>query len=532
MSVFLNLNPAEIVIGLIFVASILAALAQRAAVPYPTVLVLGGLLLSVVPGLPTVRLPPDVAFLVFVPPLVYLPAAQVALLDFRSSWRPIVMLSIGLVLFTMGALAALIRACIPGFDWSTALVLAAIVAPTDTIAVSAIARRVPIPHAVSTILTGESLFNDVVALVAYKMAIAAVMTGLFSISTTMLELLWNAGGGIAVGLLVGQVAVWARRQVQDPAISSALSLVTAFAAYLGGEMVHASGVLATVTAGLYVGRSLSTILEPEVRQGTSSFWSGLNFMLEGLAFVLIGLELRPIMASLDQVPLVTLARYAALISGAAILLRFVWVALSTALRLLFHHEALAVRSLWKHAAVVGWAGMRGVDSLAAALSIPLVLPDGITAFPQRGLILFLAFSVILATLVLQGSTLSRLIRLLGLAADGVVEREEAMARLAATEAALRELREVEAHHAATKEMIAHLRDLYEHRAAYLRARLHCGDDIAASEFLDTSNSLMRRMLRVEREAVLRLRDEGAIGSTALHRVERSLDFDELRLLPE
>lgn len=530
MSVSLSVNPVEIVVGLIFVASILAALAQRVGVPYPTVLVLGGLVLSVVPGLPTVQLPPEVVFLVFVPPLVYLPATQVALLDFRTSWRSVVLLSFGLVLFTTFAVAALVRAVIPGFDWPTAFVLAAIVSPTDMIAVNAIARRVAIPHVVRTVLTGESLFNDVVALVAYKMAIAAVVTGAFSLEKTLLELLWSCTGGVAVGLLVGQLAVWARRRVHDPAISSALSLVTSFVAYLAGEVVDTSGVLATVTAGLFVGRSLSIILEPEVRQGASSFWSGLNFILEGLAFVLIGLELRPIVASLADVPWQTLARDALLVCGAVIGLRIAWLWASAGAYLLFPRTTRKVHAPLQHAVIVGWSGMRGVDSLAAALAIPVLLPDG-GAFPQRGMILFLAFAVIFATLVVQGSTLSFVIRALGLADDRVVEREEAIARLAGAEAALAELRRIEKSDPVSPETIAELRDLYERRAAQLHAQVEEGADGSVAEARESVQTLTRRMLRAERAAVLRLRDEGTIGSTALHRVERALDFDELRLAP-
>jgi CPA1 family monovalent cation:H+ antiporter len=529
----LTINPAEVVVGMIFVASILAAVAQRLGVPYPTVLVVGGLLLSIVPGLPTVRLPPEVVFLVFIPPLIYLPATQVALLDFRSSWQPVLLLSIGLVLFTLFALAALIQAAIPGFTWPTAFVLSAIVAPTDTIAVNAIARHSPIPHSVNTILLGESLFNDVVALVAYKVALAAVATGLFSVSTTLLEFFWNWGAGITVGLLVGQLAVAARRRVHDPAISSALSLVTAFAAFIAGETVNASGVVATVAAGLYVGRSWSVIMAPEIRQGASAFWSGLNFILEGLAFVLIGLELRPIVASLAEIPIAALIRDAALVSLAVIALRLVWVSTATALQILFHRDLVpnAARWPWKHAAIVGWAGIRGVDSLAAALAIPITLTDGATPFPQRGLILFLAFSVILVTLVVQGSTLSWLFRALGVPYDGIVDREEAVARLAAAHAALDELQHVESSTEVRAEMIASLRELYARRAKQLQAWTDDAGERRTSRSPDLTNALARRLLHVERATILRLRDEGAIGSAALHRIERSLDFEELRLLP-
>ena len=366
------MNPVEIVIGLMFVATLLAAVAQRVGIAYPIVLVLGGLLVSFVPGMPLIHLDPEVILLVFIPPLVYLPASQVALKDFRSSWFPISMLSIGLVLVTVFGIATLVHFTIPHFGWSSAFVLAAVVAPTDMIAVSAIIRRTPVPHGVAKILDGESLFNDVIAFVAYKIAVRAVLSHSVSWMGTLGEFIWDLLAGIAAGLIVGQLAIWSRRRVHDPAINTAISLLTSFAAYLVGEAFQASGVLATVTAGLLVGRSLSRILEPEARQGTFSFWSGLNFILEGLAFVLIGLELRPILSVLTPYSAQTLIGSAALICAGVILLRLVWVGGSVVFRMLAR-RALGMppfQTSWKNALIVGWSGARGVDSLAAALGIP------------------------------------------------------------------------------------------------------------------------------------------------------------------
>lgn len=525
------MNPAEMIIGLIFVATVLSAVAQRVGVAYPIVLMLGGLLISLFPAMPSVQLDPDVVFLVFIPPLVYWPASQVGLMDVRANWFPIVMLSVGLVIVSLLGVATVTYYAIPGFSWATSFLLAAIVAPTDMIAVSAVTRHAPLPRQVDRILDGESLFNDVVAFVAYKTALLSVIGRTSASHGTVIDFAWNLLAGVAAGVVVGQLAIWIRRRVQDPAINSAASLLTSFAAYLSGEALEASGVLATVTAGICVGRSLSRILEPDVRQSSFSFWGGLNFILEGLAFVLIGLELRPTLMQLSEYSAWQLLQYALVVIGAVVLLRLIWVAGTLAGRRLVQKifNLRSYQSDWRHAAIVGWAGPRGVESLAAAIGLPLLLKDGITPFPQRGLILFLSFSVIVFTLLIQGGSLPWLIRWLNLPPDSAERGEENLAHLAAAQAALSVLNQPMHTCPECTELVPQLRATYERRVHYYQTIATGTHDAPEARILMTSNALRLEILHAQREAIIQLRDQGTIGNSVLRRVERYLDFEEIRL---
>jgi CPA1 family monovalent cation:H+ antiporter len=525
-------NPVELIIGLILAAAVLATLARKIGIPYPVLLVLGGLVLGFMPGLPPVRIPPDVVFLVFIPPLVYIAAAQVTLRDFRNDLRPILLLAIGLVLATLVVVIGVTTWFVDGFSWATAFVLAAIIGPTDTVAVNAVAAKMPIPRRTSTILEGESLVNDIVALVAYKMAVDAVTTGVISYGSAAQMLLWASTAGIGVGLGVGVVSAWVRRLIiDDPTVSIIISLLTGFAAYLGAEAIGASGILATVSAGLYVGRRLSKILSPVGRVQAFSFWQTITFMLEGLAFVLIGLELRTVMDDLADFALATLLWYGVLVSTAVIVLRLVWVFLFA------HVPRYLSRRLresepcppWQHIFLLGWAGMRGVDSLAAALAVPLALADGATPFPQRSLILFLSFSVILATLVLQGLTLPLLIRWFNVQQDHSEEKEEARARLAAIREALQRLEDPLVIAGAAAEILAQVRTTYVRRLQSAEAELNSAENDGAVIPLRSCQRLLRQLLDTERRVVLELRDRGVISNDVQRRIERSLDYEELRL---
>ncbi len=521
----------EIIIGLVFVATVVSALAQRVGISYPIALMLGGLLLSLIPSIPTIQLDPNVIFLVFIPPLVYLPASQVRLIDIQKSWFPILMLSVGLVLVTLFAVAAVTHYAIPGYGWSASFLLAAIIAPTDMIAVLAVTRRSPLPRAVERVLDGESLFNDVVAFVAYKISLLAVLTNAYFPLATFVEFIWDLVAGIAAGLAVGYLSIWVRHRVQDPAVSSAASLLTSFAAYLGGEALGASGVLATVTAGLCVGRELSRILQPEARQGSFSFWGGVNFMLEGLAFVLIGLELRPTLQQLSQRSYSELIGDATVVIATVVLVRLVWVAAIFSLR----HAVLALfqkdnrQSNWRHAAIVAWAGPRGVESLAAAIGIPLLIKDGTTGFPQREMTIFLSFSVIVFTLLVQGGTLSWLIRWLNLPPDHTESQEENLARLAASQAALDVLSNANSVSEEMVDQIQQLRRYYEHRVQfYLSTQAEMDHPLEVTSF-KSSNDFLLTILHAKREAVLKLRDQGLISNSVLRHVERSFDYEQMRL---
>lgn len=524
------MNPVELVVGLILAAAVLTTIARKIGIPCPVLLVLGGILLGFIPGLPVVHIPPDIVFLVFITPLVYIASTRTTLRDFRSNLRPILILSIGLVTATLLVVAAVMNWGVPGLGWAGAFVLASIIGPTDTMAVTAIASETAIPRKIGTILEGESLINDIVALVAYKMAIDAVSSGSIPLSTAVVALIWNSTAGVAVGLAVGIGASWIRKRLADQTESIAVSLLTGYGAYLGAELIHASGILATVTAGLYVGRQLSRILLPEGRIQAYFFWDTIMFLIEGLAFVLIGLELRTIMEELGNFTFWQLFLYAALISVTAILLRLVWVFAFAYLPRLLPQRWQETQPpwFWKHVLLLGWAGMRGVDSLAAALAIPLLLADGQTPFPNRNLIMFLAFSVIVATLVLQGLSLPLLIRSLKLTSDNLDEVEEGQARVAAAEAALKRLEQHAVARDVVPEVLDELRSVYWKKLQLAKARLNPTDSEVDQVGMGAVKHLRQELLTTERQVVIEQRDQGKISDTVLRRIERSLDYEFLR----
>lgn len=519
------MNPIEVVVGLVLVAVVLAAIAQRWGVPYPTILVLGGLALGFVPGLPPVQIPPSVAFLVFIPPLVYQVATRFALRDLRTNRWPIFRLAVGLVLVNLVCVAGAVHWGTDGLSWAAAFVLAAIVSPTDTAAVAAVTRDVPVPRRVERILDGESLFNDVVALVAYQQAVRAAVTGSFSVGGAVWELVWDAAGGAAVGVLVGVLATLSRRRVHDPAVNTTVSLLTPFAAFLVADWLGASGVLATVAAGLYVGHVLLASLRPLERVQAVAFWDGTRFILEGLAFVLIGLHLRQAVAGLPAGALAGVLGTCATVCAVTLGTRLVWVLAWNGLpRVIGPRSA---RPPFAHAVLLAWAGVRGVDSLAAALALPLVTNDGATPFPHRDLILLVAFSVILVTIVLQGLTLPVLIRALGLAADAAGRREDLQIRLAATEAAARQIGDLARAAGATPGVADDLRALYQFRARCYRAGLGAGD--GGGPVIDAAYRLMLALVQAEREAVFTMWSEGRVSDEARARIGRALDYEELKL---
>jgi CPA1 family monovalent cation:H+ antiporter len=526
------MDPVHLVLGLLAAVVVLATAARRLGVAYPNLLVVGGAALGLAPGLPRVDVPPDVVFLVFVPPLVYTAAAFTGLRDFRFNLRPIALLSVGLVLVTVLAVAGAAHAAVPGMGWPAAFVLATVVGPTDTVAVTAVTEWLHVPRRVVTVLEGESLVNDATALVAYRMAVVAVSTGSFSLGEACLRFVWASAGGVAVGLAVGWLTVWVRKRIEDNAVGLTVSLLTPFAAYLPAEELGVSGILATVAAGLYVGRRLSVVLDAGSRVQSYAFWGMVTFLLNGLAFILIGLELRAIVEDLaSDYSFAALLGYGAAVSLAVVLTRAAWVFPATYLprwlsRRLRERDPAPP---WRSVAVVAWAGMRGVDSLAAALALPLVLADGRTPFPHRSLILFLAFAVIVTTLVFQGLSLPPLIRRLGLAKDTGDEHEETQARYAAAQAALERLEDLAPKSGAPPEAVASLRRYHQKMAHRYLARYDPDDDGKHEDHVSALHRLKRELLHAQRAAVLRLRDRDAIGDDVLRRIERDLDFEELRL---
>jgi len=519
--VFLLLLLFIVVFGLI---------ARRLGTPYPIVMVIGGLILGFVPGIPNIGLNPDLVFLVVLPPLLYAAAWTTSWRDFRYNLVSIFLLAFGLVGFTVIAVALVAPRVFAGFDWRLGFVLGAVVAPTDAIAATSIARRVGLPRRIVDILEGESLINDATGLLALQFATAIVVhKQVPTVSTGILTLAWLTAGGIALGLLVGFVAYYIERRIDDGPIEITLSILIPYAAYLAAEQVHASGVLAVVACGLFLSRRSANFFSPSVRLQAWSVWESLNYVLNGLVFVLIGLQLPEIRASIRGYSLSTLVVDGAVFSVLLILLRLLWVfpgagvAWLVRTRLLHQRER---RPRPRQTFILGWTGMRGVVSLAAALALPALLADG-SPFPQRDLIIFLTFCVICVTLVLQGVTLPPLIRAFGLAGAAGPNCEEQEARRIMIDAAVSHL--TDAKEKDSEEAAALYEDLTRHYHQRLASLEHGEVNQGQITDHDRHLELSLEALRVERETAVRLRDEGRINDDVLRLIERELDLSESRI---
>jgi Na+/H+ antiporter len=512
----------QLVLGLLGAVAALATLARRFAVPYPIFMVLGGLALGFIPGLPRFELAPELVFLFFLPPLIYYASFFTSIRDFNANLRAIALLAVGLVLFTAIVVAVVVQALVPGLGWAAAFTLGAIVSPPDAIAATAIFQRLGVPRKIVTILEGESLLNDATALVAYRFSLAALATGTFSLGDAALRFVLAAAGGIGVGLGVAWVVARVRARLPDTSVNIMVSLLTPFAAYLPAEAIGASGVLAAVSAGLYLGRRAMHIMSSETRVTGAAVWQTLVFVLNGLVFILIGLQLPAVLAGLEGRSAASLAGLAVAVSLAVIAARLLWVYPGAALvRLPIPTLRARETAPWRHTFLVAWPGMRGVVSLAAALALP-------RDFPERDLVLFLTFCVILATLVGQGLSLPWLIRALGVVSDPDVAHDEAHARSQTAEVALARLDELAVEWPGHLELIDNLRRRYEHRTSHIEAH-HDGPSGAAEQELLEHRQIFRGVLDAERQAALDLRDRGVISDQILRRIERDLDLEELRM---
>jgi CPA1 family monovalent cation:H+ antiporter len=515
----------EIFVGLLLAVAVLALLARRLQIPYPIFFVLGGLLLGWIPGLPKVRLDPELVFLFFLPPLLFPAALFTSWRDFRANLRPISLLAIGLVLFTTVAVAYIANYFMQ-LPLAVGFVLGAIISPPDAIAATAIAQRLRIPHRIVTILEGESLVNDATALVVYRFAVIAVATGSFSIATASGQFVIISVGGILLGLLTGWLAEQFHRRVEDASIEITVSLLTPFVAYLAAERLNVSGVLAVVTTGLYLGRRMPEIISFQTRLRGGPVWETLEFILNGFVFILIGLQLPEVLHGLSAhaIPVHELIWYALLISLAVVIIRILWVFPATYLpRLIFkkicRHDPYPS---WRHVTIVAWTGMRGVVSLAAALA----LKDD---FPNRDLVLFLTYVVILATLVVQGLTLPPLIRWLGIKDDGAFEKEERQARLQANQAALTKLDEVAEHVPEKADAKRRLRIEYEDHIRQLESAEPERANAPLRLFSTEYERLSEIALQVERGTIIHLRNQDVISDEVLRRIQRDIDLAEARL---
>ena len=522
------LDELEIIFGLLVVMVGLVAVARRLRIPYPILLVLGGLGIGFVPGLPKIELEPDLVFFLFLPPILQLAGYYTPIRDFRANLRSIGLLAIGLVLFTIVIVAVVAHIFIDGMSWPVAFLLGAIVAPPDAVAASSIAQRLKLPRRIVTVLEGESLLNDATALVAYRVAVTAVVTGAFSWTDAGLQFVVSSVGGVALGLAVGWILTPVfRHLLNDSSVYIILTFVSGFTAYFLGETFHVSGVLAVVTLGIFYVRH--NTLTPDLRIQATVVWEIVVFILNGFIFILIGLQMRGISERIVDGSLGTLLFYAGLICLTLIVARIVWVFPATYLpRLPKKIRERDPFPAWQNVSVVAWTGMRGVVSLASALALPVTIENG-APFPQRDLVVFLTFSVILATLVLQGLSLPFLIRWLGVRDDGGAEHEENKAWLKAAYAGQKKLNELAVQEWVSSEMVSKLTRQYQARIKRFSARYHGEEEDGLENHFTNFQRLELELLEAELAAILKLRDEGIINDEVLRHVQQYLDLEIVRL---
>ncbi len=511
------------VLGILVAIAILFEIARRVGVPYPTLFVLGGLGLAFVPGLPHIKLEPELILLVFLPPLLFSAAAESPSRDLRANLVPLIRLSIGLVIFTIVIVAIVAHALIPGLSWAAAFTLGAIVGPTDALAATTVFRRLGAPRVIRTLIEGEALFNDATALVAYRTAVFAAVSSSFILSDALAGFVVAAVGGIAIGAVVGRVSGEILRRLDDPPVEVLISVVIPFAAYLPADRLGLSGVLAAVAAGLAIGSRLGTILSPSSRVLWLTSWKMIGFVLNGFVFVLIGLELPDVLQGLAGESPTRILGLAALVCGVVVFGRLLWVFASSLLpgsprRVLAQRDPrLATRLTF----VVGWSGLRGAVSLAAALALP-------AGFPERDLILLLTFAVILVTLVGQGLTLPRVLRWAGWDGNEPDGDEATVARAAAYQAGLDEIERARPdwpdHAPLFDRLESGLRDRTQHLAT------EDADETAErrKERIE-HETIQRGVIAAQRTAVIELRDGGGINDQTLRLIERELDLEELRM---
>ena len=512
-----------ILVSLLVSVAVLGAAARAVNIPYPIVLVIGGLALGFIPGLPDAELEPELVLVTFLPPLLYSAAFFANLHDLRRDMRGISMLAIGLVLATMCTVAVVAHALVDDLSWPAAFVLGAIVSPTDPVAATTIMRRLRVPRRVLSVVEGESLINDGTALVAYNTARAAVGGG-FVLWEAGLDFVLMGAGGIAIGLLAGVVLTEIRRRIDDIPVEITISLLSGYAGYLPAEALGVSGVLAAVTTGIVLGWKAPQISTASMRLQGFAVWEILTFLLNALLFVLIGLQLPIILDGVSESAL-TLLGWGAAVSLAVILTRLGWMHVLVWLIRAIDRRPSQVerRGDWRQRTLIGWCGMRGAVSLAAALALPL-------DFPHRDIVLFLTFAVILATLVLQGLTLPAVIRLLNVDDDRADEREELIGRRAAVDAALIRLDELRTAEWTRDDTADRMRMMYEYRQRRFAARAgetEDGDGIENRSY--RYQKMVRSVLAAQRERLVELRNSGQISNEVMHRLERELDLEDERL---
>jgi monovalent cation/hydrogen antiporter len=511
-----------IVLAIAFAAVVVAvtAIARRLPVPPPILQVAAGFLVGLVPGVTIPRLEPDVVFFVFLPPVLWAAAFFTSLRDFNTYRRPIGLLAIGLVLATTVVVAIAARALFPGMPWAAAVALGAIVSPPDAVAAAAVVSRLPVPRRVIVILEGESLVNDASALILYRSAVAAAVTGAFSWGESIVRFFVDAGVGMLIGVLVAWLVLRALRWSRDAMAEVLLTLAAPYVAWVAAETVHVSAVLACVAGGLYLRRHFSSAVAPLSRLHNRSVWDLVVFTLNAAIFLLLGLQFRALLTDVAPGRLGALLRAGAIIGGVAIALRLVWVPIAAYLpRLLSARIRREAPPTPQGAFLVAWTGMRGIVSLATALALPLTLASG-APFPFRGEIIVVTMCVIVLTLVVQGLTLAPIIRAFAFEPERAHHAEARVARLEATRRGADALEDL------AREPWVDPRDV-EWLRSELRDRVRLLEHHAGEP--EARRRLRGEMLRAERRMLVRLRNEGTISDEVLRELEQELDLEAVRV---
>lgn len=523
------MNNITIVIILLTVITALSELADRIKIPQPILLVLVGIAIGLLPGLPSVTLDPDLVFLIFLPPVLYAAAWGTSWPDFKASIRPISLLAIGCVLFTTTMVAVIAHAFIPGFGWAESFVLGAIISPPDAVAATAATSGLGVPKRIITILEGESLVNDATGLIAYRYAVVAAGSGAFVFWLAGLNFFYVAGLGIIIGFAMGIIFYYIHKITPDnPTNDTVLTFIAPYASYLIAEYFHASGVLSVVVMGVFMSPQASVVFNHQTRLQAYRVWDTVMFILNGLIFILIGLQLPAIIRGLGNFSIPEALGYGVLISVATIVLRIIWVFPGAYIpRWIFRSIREREKDFSpRFTTVIAWSGMRGVVSLAAALALPLTIND--KPFPNRDIILFITFSVIFATLVLQGLTLPRLIRWLGIKPDSAEEQQEQTARMRVASSIIEHIEENYSL-SLSDNVLSQVKSKYEIRIEKMRQET---SRKMSNEQIEEFHRIQNELLKAERKVILDLRRSHAIGDEVHRKLEYELDLEEERLTLE
>jgi len=517
-------HTAELVLALLVAVAALVTIARGLGIAYPILLVIGGLVVGLVPGVPPVFVDPELIFLLVLPPLLYIAAYFTTVGDLQANVATISSLAVGLVVASALAVAAVARALVPDMPWAVAFALGAIVAPPDAVAATAITARLAVPRQIVTILEGESLLNDATALTIYGIALAVAAGGAFAPSAVVLTFAGAMLGGAAIGLVLGWVVAGIRARLQDTPVEMTISLLTPYAAFLPAHWLGASGVIATVAAGMYLGYRGPRIMGADARLTGRALWETLTFLLNGFVFIVMGFEIPLLMRTLTADAALRFVAIGAAVTVTLLVVRAGWIVATVFLpqRLRGRPDALPC------SLVLSWAGMRGVVSLAAALALPTTLPAG-APLPSREAVVIVTLTVIVLTLLGHGLTLPRLIGALGLGTDVGRRREEALARQRLVDAAMQRLDELYPVWPGHRPLLDQLRETYRHRSEHVEHQRDAKSPDDEDRELIEHREIRRTVIDAEREALLRLRAEGAVNAEVLRNLERELDLEERRM---